>query len=448
MFQWWLVPFMLLLTALGVELDTDSEKSICDAAEIIVQGEMNYYLGLKYGGNVGMFSQPYYWWQAGEVFGGWVDYYHFCQEGNETFHDILYEAMIHQAGPNYDYMPGNQSLTEGNDDQGVWGLTLLQAAERNFTDDKDHSWLSMAQSIYNQMHSRWDDTSCGGGLRWQIFTWNSGYNYKNSISNGCYFNIAARLYRFTEDDRYLDTAKQIWDWMWDVGFMDDKNKDGFVIYDGANDDNNCTDLTIHKWSYIYAVWLSGCAYLYNSTEDEMWKNKMDEILDASDYFFNNSILTEMTCAPSKLCNNDQRTFRALMARALSKVVTMVPETYDNIMTKWMIPSAKAAANSCSGGSDGVTCGFNWGVNGWDGMYGLGEQMSALETIMTLITSKHPPLTTHTGGTSQSKPDAGNNTSTSINQNKRTVTGKDKAGAAVLTAVVLSLTLSGGVWMLF
>lgn len=441
------MPILLMLSVLGVELDVDSEESICEATAKIVQGEINYYMGLKYGGTVGMFSQPYYWWQAGEVFGGWVDYYQFCQKGNTTFHDLLYEAMIHQAGPKYDYMPTNQSMTEGNDDQGVWGLTLLQAAERNFTDPKDHSWLSMAQSIFNQMSSRWDDTSCGGGLRWQIFTWNSGYNYKNSISNGCFFNIAARLYRFTTDDRYLDEAEKIWNWMVEVGFMTDK-KGEMVIYDGANDDDNCTDLSIHRWSYIYAVWLSGCAFLYNATEDSGWKDKMGEIIEASSYFFNNSILTEMTCAPSGKCNNDQRTFRALMARSLSQVVTLVPGEYDHIMENWLVPSAKAAAQSCSGGFDGVTCGFNWAASGWDNMAGLGEQMSAKETIMSLITSKHAPLTSHTGGTSKSKPDAGNDTSVSVNRNKIDIAGKDKAGAGVLTAVVLGLTLSGGVWMLF
>lgn len=437
---------LLLLTTMALSIDIQLEESICDAAQAIVQGAMNYYLGLKHGGTVGMFSAPYYWWQAGEVFGGWIDYHQFCKPDNDTFKEILFDAMLHQAGSKFDYMPSNQSITEGNDDQGVWGLTLLQAAERNFTDSEDHSWLSMAQSIYNQMLSRWDTTTCHGGLRWQIFTWNSGYNYKNSISNGCFFHIAARLYRFTEDEMYLEQAEKIWDWMWGVGFMTDEKE--FIIYDGADDQTNCTDLTVHKWSYIYGVFLGGCAYLYNATEDAIWKTRVEEILDASKYFYNDSVLSESTCAPWGKCNNDQRSFLALLARNLGLTATLVPELYDHITNEMLAPSAKGAAASCSGGSDGITCGQNWNIGRWDGLFGLGEQMNALETVMSMITTKHPPYTSNNGGSSKSVPDAGNHTSTSVNSKLIDVATKDRAGAAILTAIVLGLTLSGGVWMLF
>lgn len=446
--KWWLFPFLLLLTVVGLTLNPDSTTSICEVAKEIVQGEMNYYLGIQYGGTVGMFTSPYYWWQAGLAFGGWVDYYTYCASDNDTFKELLYDAMLHQAGSNYDYLPSNQSMTEGNDDEGVWGLTLLQAAERNFTDDDDHSWLTMAQKIYNQMSSRWDTTYCGGGLRWQIFTWNSGYTYKNSISNGCFFHIAARLYRYTEDERYLTKAEEIYTWMWDVGFMTDS--DGMTIYDGADVSDNCTDLSIHKWSYIYGVFLGGCAYLYNATEDDTWKTRVEDILTAvQDYFYNGTYLTEKTCAPYKKCNNDQRSFLALLVRNLGLTATLVPEYYDTIRNDMLESSAVAAATSCSGGTDGITCGQNWGYGGWDGYYGLGEQMNALEVVMSMITVDHAPYTSSNGGSSASDPDAGNSSSSSTtNYNVLDIKTKDKAGAAILTAVVLGLTLSGGVWMLF
>lgn len=438
---------LLLLMVAAMKLEPESEESICEVSKNIVQGAMNYYLGNEYGGTVGMFSAPYYWWQAGEVFGGWIDYFHFCKPDNKTFEKILYDAMLHQAGSKFDYMPSNQSMTEGNDDQGVWGLTLLQAVERNFTDNKDNSWLSMAQSIYNQMLSRWDTTTCHGGLRWQIFTWNSGYNYKNSISNGCFFHIAARLYRYTDDERYLEQAEKIWDWMWGVGFMTDEDGE-FIIYDGADDQTNCTDLTIHKWSYIYGVFLGGCAYLYNSTEDEIWKTRVEEILEASEYFYKDDVLQETTCEPWKMCNNDQRSFIALLVRNMGLTASLIPSLRDNIRNRMLRSSAIAAAQSCSGGEDGITCGQNWHENGWDGLYGLGEQMNALETVMTMITVDHEPYTADNGGSSKSVPDAGNHSTTSVNNNLFDVETKDKAGAAILTAVVLGLTLSGGVWMLF
>lgn len=86
-------------------------------------------------------------------------------------------------------------------------------------------------------------------------------------------------------------------------------------------------------------------------------------------------------------------------------------------------SAAAAAQSCSGGLDGVTCGENWSVSGWDGVYGLGEQMSALEVILSLIAEK--PISVETGGTNRTNYAAGTDTEDTTNKNKIDITGKDE-----------------------
>lgn len=438
----------MVTSALALTLDVTSDASVCAAAKEIVQGEMNYYLGTQYGGTVGMFSPPYYWWHAGEVFGGWVDYWAFCAQDNATFTSILYDAMYAQKGTDFNYMPLNQSMTEGNDDQGVWGMAIMQAVERNFTNPTDHSWLYMIQATFNSMNNRWDMSSCNGGLRWQIFTWNNGYSYKNSIANGCLFHLAARLYRYTGEEFYLEVAEKVYEWMWGVGFFA-QGSDGFVINDGADEGTNCTQKTIHKWSYTYGIFMAGSAYLYNATGDTKWKSATEEILAVSNYFFNNSkIMSETTCATFNMCNNDQRSFRSLFSRCLSLTAALIPDTYNQIYNNWLTPSAKAAAQSCSGGSDGITCGENWSISGWDGKYGLGEQMSALECVMSMITTRHDPLTPKTGGSSQGgSVSAGNDTTTRVNTNEFTVTTRDKAGAAVLTGVVLGVILGGLVWML-
>lgn len=428
----------------GVALDVSDQSSICSAAKVVADGEWNYYEGTRYGGTLGMFVPPYYWWNAGEAFGGLLSYHIFCDPDNSTLKELIYDGMYHQAGADYNYIPSNQSMTEGNDDQGVWGLAVMMAAEYNFT-DPPHSWLSLTQAIYNTMVVRWDSADCDGGLRWQIFIWNSGYNYKNTISNACLFNIAARLSRFTGNDTYMDTVDMVWDWMMDIGFMVDDG-DEFIIYDGADIDENCTDLTKTKWSYTYGIMLSGAAYAYNHTENSTWLDRTEKILSACTYFLNNSIFTESACSASLKCNTDQRTFRSLFARSLTWTSILAPTTAGTIL-EWMEKSAVAAAQSCSGGDDGVTCGFNWNYNGWDGFYGLGEQMSALETIMGMK-NNITLYSADTGGTSASDYNAGTNTDATENPNLLDISTKDKAGAGILTAVVLALILGGAVWMIF
>lgn len=428
-------------------LDVTSDESVCEAASAIVEGEMNYYLGTKYGGPVGIFVNPYYWWHAGEVFGGWVDYWAFCARQNETFTGILSDAMYAQRGEKNDYMPLNQSLTEGNDDQGVWGMAIMQAVERNFTNNPDRSWLNMIQALFNSMNSRWDRTSCGGGLRWQIFQWNNGYSYKNSIANGCLFHLAARLYRYTGEEYYLQVAEKVYDWMWLVGYFE-QSKNGFVIHDGADDTNNCTSLVSHRWSYTYGIFMAGSAYLYNSTGDPKWQDFTTQLVEVSAFFFNGSIMSETTCATTDRCNNDQRSFRSLFSRCLGLTAMLVPETYAHIVTGWLTPSAQAAAQSCSGGSDHVTCGENWSQNGWDRKFGLGEQMSALECILSMITTRHVPLTPETGGSIEGGDiSAGNDTDYLLNSQVHSVTTGDKVGAAILTVFVLGGIICGLVWML-
>ncbi|EGW33609.1 uncharacterized protein SPAPADRAFT_60943 [Spathaspora passalidarum NRRL Y-27907] len=443
------ISVFLTFTSLvsAVPLTVGDKDSTCAAAKVVADGIWNYYEGLKYGGVVGMFAPPNYWWNAGEAFGGLVDYYTFCDPNNDTLKDLIFNGMYHQAGENYNYVPSNQSMTEGNDDQGVWGMGIMQAAERNFTNPEDHSWISLTQAIFNTMNARWDTSHCNGGLRWQIFTWNSGYNYKNSIANGCLFHLAARLARYTGNSTvYLDVAEKVWDWMDEVGFLTEEDNGNFRIFDGANVETNCTDVTQLRWSYTYGIFMAGCAYLYNFTGDTKWQTRANEIVEASlSYFFQNKIMTETTCAPFNKCNNDQRSFRSLFARCLGLTTLLMPET-ESVIAPYLEASSAAAAQSCSGGSDGVTCGENWAANGWDGVYGLGEQTSALEVLMSLIVQE--PLSVKTGGSNKTDFDAGTKAKDAINKNEIVVTGKDRAGAAVLTAVVLAVILGGAIWMIF
>jgi mannan endo-1,6-alpha-mannosidase len=188
-----------------------------------------------------------------------LDYFHYT--GDSTYNDEISQALLFQVGDNNDFMPSNQTLTEGNDDQGFWGMAAMLAAETNFANPpKDKpQWLALAQAVFNEMVSRWDTSTCGGGLRWQIFPFNKGYTYKNSIANGCFFNLAARLGRYTGNSTYTDWANKIWDWETSVGFIDSAYK----IYDGAGDPTNCTQPDTTRWTYNAGIFLHGAANMYN-----------------------------------------------------------------------------------------------------------------------------------------------------------------------------------------
>ena len=220
---------------------------------------MKYYTGNHTGDIPGNLPQPYYWWEAGAMFGALIDYWHYT--GDSTYNDVVTQGMLFQVGPNADYMTPNQTKTEGNDDQGFWGLAAMSAAENKFPDPPagKPQWLALAQAVFNSQAIRWDNQFCNGGLRWQIFTFNTGYDYKNTISNGAFFNLAARLAVYTGNQTYADWADKTYEWVAAVGLMSPQ----YHFYDGSHTTLNCTDINRVEWTYNAGIYLLGAAAMYN-----------------------------------------------------------------------------------------------------------------------------------------------------------------------------------------
>lgn len=199
-----------------------------------------------------------YWWQSGAMWGCLIDYWHYT--GDTSYVDATSKGIQAQIGEHEDFMPKNWSASMGNDDQGFWGMTAMLAAEQRFPDPPAGApgWLALAQAVFNTQATR-PDMECGGGLRWQVYPYLTGYDYKNSIANGCFFNTAARLARYTDNQTYADHAETTWNWIQSVGYLD---KD-YHIYDGGHIGANCTDINKVQYSYNIAVWLLGAANMYN-----------------------------------------------------------------------------------------------------------------------------------------------------------------------------------------
>lgn len=99
---------------------------------------------------------------------------------------------------------------------------------------------------------------------------------------------------------------------------------------------------------------------------------------------------EPSCEPTNNCNNDQLSFKAYVARWFAKSSIVAPFIAP-LVQELLTTSAKAAAVACSGGEDGVTCGEKWYVGGYDGSYGIGQQLSALEVTQALLIARAPEV---------------------------------------------------------
>lgn len=143
------------------------------------------------------------------------------------------------------------------------------------------------------------------------------------------------------------------------------------------------------------------------------------------------------------CNVDQRSFKAYLSRWLAATSILAPWTSETIIPL-LRDSALAAAQSCAGGTDGMTCGLKWWFKGWDGEFGVGEQMSALEVIQSnLISRVKGPLSDANGGTSKGDPSAGGGEAGMPPTSHQQLSSKDRKGAIALTVVLVLVTLGTG-----
>ncbi|KAF2749418.1 glycoside hydrolase family 76 protein [Sporormia fimetaria CBS 119925] len=379
----------------AVDLDPNSEDSIKAATKQYAQGLMSFYKGDASGlpkEEVGVFPKPpYYWWQAGAAWGGLIEYTQLT--GDRSYVSKLHQALVANYGPENNLLLPWKKDQEGNDDQAFWCLSLMSALEYQFADPAEAapaSYLEVVENCFNNIVPRWDTSSCGGGFKWQIYPENDyGWNYKNAISNGAVFALSARLARYTGKQTYMDWATKIWDWTKGIGIIGDN----YAVIDGLDDRSECKEGDKIEWTYNNGMFLHGAAVMYNVTNGAAdWKERTSGLLEHAGAFFSpfenaTDVMYEAACEIGRSggkCNVDQLSFKAYLARFLSKAAIMAPFAEDKV-TKWLSKSAVAAGKACTG--EGGMCGHKWYIGGWDGTTGVGQQQAALEVTQALLTLK-------------------------------------------------------------
>ena len=96
----------------------------------MAHGMMSYYKGNETGMAVGLLPDPYYWWEAGAMFGQMIEYWFYT--GDDTYNDIVTQGLLAQVGEHNDYMPQNQTRTEvlRHIFEIAWPLLTVRKGER------------------------------------------------------------------------------------------------------------------------------------------------------------------------------------------------------------------------------------------------------------------------------------------------------------------------------
>ena len=182
--------------------------------------------------------------------------------------------------------------------------------------------------------------------------------------------------------------------------------------------------------------------------DPFWEQQINSIINNLGVFMKpDNILIEVACEEINTCNVDQRSFKAYLARWMAHTAIKAPFSYPKLKPI-LEASASAAIRTCTGGNDGNQCGLKWYEGTHDGSIGVGEQMSALEVVQSNLIDIAPgPVTADSGGTSQGDPNAGVESNIGPEDLHRSkITTADRAGAGILTVIIIGL-IAGGAWWL-
>jgi mannan endo-1,6-alpha-mannosidase len=386
-----------IAVSIFLTLALDSIKS---DAQTLASQIIETYNALPTGSPIGLFDEPYYWWESGAVWSSMVRYS--ALTGDSQFDDVIAKALWAQTSDFLNFMPPNQTKTLGNSDQSAWAIAAMTAAETGFKKPEDGEWVDLVKNVFDNQVARWDETACGGGLRWQIFSFNAGYDYKDSISTGAFFLLSARLAQFTGNATYSEWADKSFKWLQDVKLLSDK----YSVYDGTDTSTGCGTINHIQWSYPFGLLTEGAAVMYNITNGkEMWKSAVQGFADHLEIFqINSTVIYEPACDKSGKCSVDQRAYKGLLARSIGLAAVAAPFVADTFNEVLEI-SAKGAMANCARVGETWMCATEWypaeskaGPNnrGAD----LGNLFSALEAVQGLLDGTASTNATTPSGTAQ------------------------------------------------
>ncbi|KAK4183481.1 glycoside hydrolase [Podospora australis] len=396
----------------ALQVDFSSTSSIKTAAKNLASDAVGQYNGTKPGEIPGILGNPMvsgYWTWTGSVFlSTLMDHWRYT--GDDQYNDLIAQGLLHQKGPNNDFLAPNWTATLGEDDHGFWGMAAMLAAELDLPNSNDNlSWVDYAVNVFRSKEQRWDDFTCDGGFRWQIPPTNMGYDYKNALSTAVYINLGGRLARFTGNETYGEIAERSWDWLTEVGYIDAKNN----VYDGAHVQKNCTDINRVQFSYTPAVLLEGAAHLYNSTtgeEQTRWRDRLIAMTNRTlDVFLQKGVHIEVACELRSTCTPDMVFFKGIFLRAFANVAQLAPFLHDDL-TEAFKTNAEAAVKTCTGGDNGRRCGFTWAEEGDDGEGKIPGTLNALSALDVLLIDEvsQKSLSTAPGGSGSGSGSEGGN----------------------------------------
>jgi predicted alpha-1,6-mannanase (GH76 family) len=249
------------------------------------------------------------WWNSANALTVLIEY---ARVANTHEYDSTFATTFTAAQAGKQGHPG--FLNKYYDDEGWWALAWIDAYDLTGRSD----YLSMAESIFEDMTSGWDNV-CGGGI-W----WTKDRTYKNAIANELFLSLSASLANRDSNHKsaYIDWAGKEWTWFSRSGMINSHNliNDGLAITNGTTG-TSCANNGGTTWTYNQGVVLNGLAELERAGGDSAVIQSAGHIAVAaiSSLADSNGILHD-ACEPN--CGADGVQFKGIFIRNLVRLYSV------------------------------------------------------------------------------------------------------------------------------
>lgn len=301
------------------------------------------------------------WWNSANAITVLVDYSRLANSGRYTsvFSNTFTAAQGGKEG-------SKGFINKFYDDEGWWALAWIDAYDLT----RDPRYLSMAESIFADMTTGWDDV-CDGGV-W----WNKDRRYKGAIENELFLSVAAHLANRSRARRaqYLDWANKEWTWFSRSGMISAQNliNDGLGTHDGKTPASACRNNGLPAWTYNQGVVLGGLAELSKLNSDSSLSQAAQRIASAAiTLLVDSNCILHDPCEPK--CGADGVQFKGIFVRNLAALYMQFPRTAWKV---FILNNANAIWDK----SQGPGCRFGQVWSGPFDAANAGSQSAALDAI--------------------------------------------------------------------
>ncbi len=302
----------------------------------------------------GLYAAPSGWWNAANAMTVLANYSRVTASTQYLPAIANTFTQAQTAHPNF--------LNLYDDDEGWWALAWIDAYD--LTDNP--AYLAMAETIFADISTEWDTTTCGGGVWWK-----KPADYKNAIANELFLAVAASLANRTTGTAsasYLAWAQKEWTWFKASGMINSQN----LVNDGLTSTNPtaCVNNGRTTWTYNQGVILGGLVELYKADQDPTLLPQAESIANAA---IANLTVNGILVDPS-VSGGDAPQFKGVFVRNLMALYVAAP----NPQFKTFVD---ANANSIWTNDQGPT--YQFGAL-WQGPFDSADatrQTSALDTLV-------------------------------------------------------------------